>query len=615
MEDNFNIIEDLDSVDFVSEAYVALSKYTAKTRVYPSVLDGLKAVYRRIIYANRNVDKLTKSVSGVGEAIKLHPHGDSSIIGALVNLTCPFGNFPVFDGKGNWGGMNFSSAHPRYTEFKVGQLGRYVYLDFVDYADMEQGEAGFLEPSYIPSMLPYAFLEGSTGIGVGLPNPRIPALNIMELINYYIDILKGNNPTPPLPDYGEILLDQSREEVQEVISSGEGRLYFKPIVKKENSSQLVITDLPHNVSIERVNKSIKDYIDLEQVDFIDESSSEYRYVYKVNDESIVDDVFEKIEWSGSSSMTLAYYFEDQGVVHNSDLRFVIQKSLDYYKKCVIKYYKENLRKAKIKKSTLLAINELKVSGYLSNILDTSVDEIKNYLLSKKYSEEVISSALSKSISYISKDSYSSELVKVDKDIDKFESTITNIDEFLINRYEKLITMYQSLYNSRRHTMIASEYYKKSSKARLEDGKINISSKIRKGLSFNSTLLVLSEINKINILSGLSNKVEQVVELDDIKNPIDLGSDNFKFTCIVYRGNYLYVSETSKLLETKEVFRTWEDDKTETVELYQTNNEKVKVTSSTGKTVDVNLLDYIKKRFSYPAQVIPKGNVVNIMEED
>ena len=100
-------IESRDATEIVGECYKELSKYVTRTRAYASATDGLKAVYRRVVYAAKAYNKKVKSASIVGEALKYHPHGDSSVYDALIQMTCEYNWFPLFDGKGNFGGQGF----------------------------------------------------------------------------------------------------------------------------------------------------------------------------------------------------------------------------------------------------------------------------------------------------------------------------------------------------------------------------------------------------------------------------------------------------------------------------------------------------------------------------
>ena len=90
--------------------------------------------------------------------MKTHVHGDSSIYGVLVNMACKYNRFPLFNSKGNFGGLSFEQSSSRYTEAYINDVARLIYLDLLDYADYEDGEVDNQEPRYLPSLLPYCFL-------------------------------------------------------------------------------------------------------------------------------------------------------------------------------------------------------------------------------------------------------------------------------------------------------------------------------------------------------------------------------------------------------------------------------------------------------------------------
>lgn len=214
-----------DAIEIVSDCYTDLAKYVAETRAYCSTVDGLKAVARRTIFAARPYTKKVKSVAIVGDALKHHPHGDGNVYGALVSMTCSYGRFPLFTGKGNFGGLGSRCAAMRYTEACLSDLARLMYMELIDYAEFVEGETGNKEPRRLPALLPYAYLVGAGGIPVGLPGANIPSVDCVQLVDYYISYLKGEEGVVPLPDFGDCIIDQPVEEAREVIKKGHGKLY------------------------------------------------------------------------------------------------------------------------------------------------------------------------------------------------------------------------------------------------------------------------------------------------------------------------------------------------------------------------------------------------------
>ena len=94
-------------------------------------------------------------------------------------MTCEYGRFPLFTGKGNFGGLGYSAADMRYTAAIMKDMTRTMFLELIDYAEYVEGESGYPEPKYIPALLPYGLLVGVGGIPVGMPTASIPPLNAM----------------------------------------------------------------------------------------------------------------------------------------------------------------------------------------------------------------------------------------------------------------------------------------------------------------------------------------------------------------------------------------------------------------------------------------------------
>ncbi|MGI9328202.1 MAG: DNA gyrase subunit A, partial [Pseudomonadales bacterium] len=170
--------ESLPLRDFTERSYLDYSMYVINDRALPHIGDGLKPVQRRIIYAMSELNlsstaKYAKSARTVGDVLgKFHPHGDSACYEAMVLMAQPFSyRYPLVDGQGNWGAPDDpkSFAAMRYTESR---LSRYadlllseVKLGTVDFTPNFDGSAK--EPRLLPARVPFALLNGSTGIAVG----------------------------------------------------------------------------------------------------------------------------------------------------------------------------------------------------------------------------------------------------------------------------------------------------------------------------------------------------------------------------------------------------------------------------------------------------------------
>lgn len=253
-------------VDFstnFTENYLEYGRYIIQDRGIPDVRDGLKPVQRRIIYVfyeNKLTSKAKTSKSGkiVGDVMgKYHPHGDSSIYEALVNLTHDWSiPIPPVKGKGNFGDIKgLSAAASRYTESKLSIYGDIFVEDLKPgiVAYKENYDGTLKEPETLPVKVPYLLIAGTSGIVTGM-STSIPTHNPVDVIKTTIAYI--NNPKittkellsilkgPDFPTKGSIL---NADELLSMYETGIGLLKIKGHVKKEGNN-LVIDEIPFTFS-------------------------------------------------------------------------------------------------------------------------------------------------------------------------------------------------------------------------------------------------------------------------------------------------------------------------------------------------------------------------------
>lgn len=258
------------------DSMVAYAEQVILDRALPRVEDGLKPVQRRILYAMNEMglspDKPHKKCAKiVGEVLgKFHPHGDSSVYGALVHLAQDFNmRMPLVDGHGNFGTVDGDSAAAyRYTEAKLQTLSLELLRDIdkntVDFSlnfdDTEE------EPNVLPGRFPNLLVNGATGIAVGLAT-NIPPHNLEEVINGTIAYIENPKitldkmmeyiPAPDFPTGGYII---AGEELKEAYKTGRGKIKIRARVNIEkdtgDKSNLVISELPYQVNKANLLKKI-----------------------------------------------------------------------------------------------------------------------------------------------------------------------------------------------------------------------------------------------------------------------------------------------------------------------------------------------------------------------
>jgi DNA gyrase subunit A len=258
-------------------SYLAYAMSVIASRALPDVRDGLKPVQRRILYAMREMgmtpDKQHRKSAGViGEVLKsYHPHGDSSVYDALVRMAQDFSlRYPLIDGHGNFGSIDPNPpAAYRYTEARLGRPSMDLLADIdkdtVDFIPNFDGQTE--EPVVLPGRLPQLLVNGSSGIAVGMAT-NIPPHNLSEICDAIIklvdepeadddaiiDIVKG----PDFPTGGVLL---GKEAIRQAYKTGRGSVAVRgraEIVEEKGKYRIEITELPYQITIERVMQSIKE---------------------------------------------------------------------------------------------------------------------------------------------------------------------------------------------------------------------------------------------------------------------------------------------------------------------------------------------------------------------
>jgi topoisomerase-4 subunit A len=265
--------------DYAERAYLDYAVSVVKGRALPDVSDGQKPVQRRILFAMNemglaNTAKPVKSARVVGDVLgKYHPHGDQSAYDALVRLAQDFSmRYPLIDGQGNFGSRDGDGAAAmRYTEARLTPIAK-LLLDEIDMGTvdfMPNYDGSFQEPKLLPARLPFALLNGASGIAVGLAT-EIPSHNLREVAAAAVAMIRnpkiehaelmGMIPGPDFPGGGQII--SSPTEIAAAYENGRGSLKVRARWKIEDMArgqwQLVITELPPSTSGQKVLEEIEE---------------------------------------------------------------------------------------------------------------------------------------------------------------------------------------------------------------------------------------------------------------------------------------------------------------------------------------------------------------------
>ena len=304
MEPNiFDKIHEIDLKKTMEKSYIDYAMSVIASRALPDVRDGLKPVQRRVLYSmaelNNGPDKPhRKSARIVGDTMgKYHPHGDSSIYGALVNMAQRWSmRYMLVDGHGNFGSIDGDGAAAmRYTEARLSKISVEMladnYKDTVDFIpNFDQTEK---EPTVLPSRFPNLLVNGGTGIAVGMAT-NIPPHNLREVIAAVVKIIdnqveEGRQTSleeilqiikgPDFPTGAEIL---GTRGIEEAYRTGRGKIRVRAVTNIETApngkSHIIVTELPYLVNKARLIEKIAELVKTKKIDGItgitDESNRE-----------------------------------------------------------------------------------------------------------------------------------------------------------------------------------------------------------------------------------------------------------------------------------------------------------------------------------------------------
>ncbi len=278
--------DSLNLATFAQRAYLEYALSVVKGRALPDVCDGLKPVQRRILYSMSRMGlgfggaggnsgaKPVKSARVVGDVLgRFHPHGDQSAYDALVRMAQDFSQrYPLVDGQGNFGSRDGDGAAAmRYTEARLAKITSLLMNEIdegtVDFTPNYDGSTE--EPRQLPARLPFALLNGASGIAVGLAT-EIPSHNLREVADACIALVKSPKlseeelltiiPGPDYPGGGQIISPAA--DIAEAYRTGRGSLKVRARWKIEELArgqwQLVVTELPPGVSTQKVLEEIEE---------------------------------------------------------------------------------------------------------------------------------------------------------------------------------------------------------------------------------------------------------------------------------------------------------------------------------------------------------------------
>ncbi len=448
----------------VKNDFIEYAMSVIVSRALPDVRDGLKPVHRRIVYGMNELgngpDKPHKKCARiVGDVMgRYHPHGDSSIYGALVRLAQNFNTrYPLVDGHGNFGSIDGDGAAAmRYTEARMSKIAlemvRDIKKDTVDFIDNYDGEEQ--EPVVLPSRIPNLIVNGSSGIAVGMAT-NIPPHNLTEAINAVQALIKDPNLTPSDimnnylfgPDFptGGIIL--GRSGIKDAYETGTGSITIRSKAHIEEmangKNRIVVSEIPYQVNkatmIENIGHLVRDKIIDGITDIRDESNKEgIRIVIELRKDVVPEVILNQL-YKNTSLQTgygIIMLVVDNGEPRVLNIKEILSKYLSFQCDVIERRTRFDLGKAQ---------DRLHILEGLLKAID-NIDETVNIIRSSK-TQEIAKSRL------IERFNYSDAQVKAILDLRLARLVGLERDSIVneINELKESIAYYNSLLSD--HTLI------------------------------------------------------------------------------------------------------------------------------------------------------------------
>ena len=465
----FDKIHEVDLKETMETSYIDYAMSVIASRALPDVRDGLKPVQRRVLYSmvelNNGPDKPHRKCARiVGDTMgKFHPHGDSSIYGALVNMAQEWNTrYPLVDGHGNFGSEDGDGAAAmRYTEARLSKISMEMVADInkdtVEFTpNFDETEK---EPSVLPSRYPNLLVNGTSGIAVGMAT-NIPPHNLTETINAIVKIIDNkveeNRDTtieeimeiikgPDFPTGATIL---GRKDIEQAYRTGRGKIKTRAVSEIETmdngKSRIIVTELPYMVNKAKLVEKIASLVKEKKVDGItdlrDESDQEgTRVVIEVrrdaNANVILNQLYKHTQLQDSFGVIMLALVNGEPKVLN--LLQMLDEYLKHQKDVVTRRTKFELNKAEerahIIKGLLIALDNIdeviKIIRGSRTTADAKNNLIERFGLSDAQSQAIVDMRL-RQLTGLAREDLEAEYADLMAKIDYLKSILADENKLL-----------------------------------------------------------------------------------------------------------------------------------------------------------------------------------------
>ena len=470
MEPNvFDKVHDVDLKKTMEQSYIDYAMSVISARALPDVRDGLKPVQIRVLYSmielNNGPDKPHRKCARiVGDTMgKYHPHGDSSIYGALVNMAQEWSTrYPLVDGHGNFGSVDGDGAAAmRYTEARLSKISMEMLADInkdtVDFVpNFDETEK---EPVVLPSRYPNLLVNGTSGIAVGMAT-NIPPHNLREIISAVVkmidnqveedretsleeimEIVKG----PDFPTGATIL---GRRSIEEAYRTGRAKIKVRAVTNIETmangKSRIIVTELPYMVNKARLIEKIADLVKEKKIDGItyigDESNREGMRINielrrDVNANVILNQLLKHTQLQDTFGVIILALIDNQPKVLN--LHQMLDEYLKHQEEVVRRRTQYDLNKAEerahILKGLLIALDHIdeviRIIRGSSNVADAKNQLMERFGLSDAQSQAIVDMRL-RALTGLEREKLENEYKELLAKIEELQAILADVKKLL-----------------------------------------------------------------------------------------------------------------------------------------------------------------------------------------
>jgi len=497
MEDNiFDKIHEVDLKKTMETSYIDYAMSVIAARALPDVRDGLKPVQRRILYSmielNNGPDKPHRKCARiVGDTMgKYHPHGDSSIYGALVNLAQEWSTrYPLVDGHGNFGSVDGDGAAAmRYTEARLSKISMEMTADInkdtVDFVpNFDETEK---EPVVLPSRFPNLLVNGTSGIAVGMAT-NIPPHNLWEVIGAVVKIIDDqideNGETtiedilqiikgPDFPTGAEIL---GTRGIEEAYRTGRGKIRVRAVTDIEpmqnGKNRIIVTELPFMVNKARLIEKIAELVRDKKIDGItdlsDQSSREGMRICielrrDVNPNVILNQLYKHTQLQDTFGVIMLALVNNEPKVMN--ILDMLKYYLTHQEEVVTRRTKYDLNKAEerahILQGLLIALDNIdeviKIIRGSKNVQEAKAELIARFDLSEAQAQAIVDMRL-RALTGLEREKLEAEYAELMKKIEEYRAILAD-RKLLLGVIRKEILIISERYGDDRRTQIGYDEF-------------------------------------------------------------------------------------------------------------------------------------------------------------